>query len=553
MFARYRRTCEGSAVLSSGSTSPKAPSAPGSTAPVDADAAAVTTQTAGRGGMVIGLAKISFILFGFGQQLALPAILQRSGYGSIGTVLAVVGIVNNVIVAGSIQGVSRVVSSAPESDKQLAFGRVLRMHLGLAFAVGLVFAAIAPWLARFVSRPDLTMHIRITSAVAFLYAVYAPLVGGLNGQRRFVAQAGLDIFYGAMRFVTTVGAAYVFARILGRDGVMGGVTGFCLSAAIIVPLALTRSGMGKPGGTTPSARSYFGFIGPVLIGAAGVALLLQTDFLLFSRFAGQAAARMGMADDASSELVAVYRALQLFSFLPYQLLMGVTFVLFPMLAKARADGDQAAIRSYTRTGVRLAFLLVGLIAGIVAALPYPLLRFAYQDRAYADLGAHPQVLHVMAMASMALLGVVSTALTSLGRERVAALITLAAVAMVGAACWVWVPGAAFGEPMMFRSATATLIAMTLAAIVGAVVLWRTAGGFVAPLTPLRVGLALAAVTMLGTRIPFFGRLVTAPLGACVVAGLYLLILVATGELGRADLDSLNTVLRRRRGGAKPAA
>lgn len=517
------------------------------------NAKAETTQTAGRGGLVIGLAKVSFILFGFAQQLALPAILERSGYGSIGTVLAVVGIVNNVIVAASIQGVSRVVSSAPADQRESAYGRVLRLHFLLAAVAGGGFAVAAPYLASFVSRPDLAPHIRVTAGVAFLYALYAPLIGGLNGKRRFVEQAGLDIFYGGLRFVTTVGGAFLFSRMLGRDGVMGGVVGFCVAAAVIVPLALWRAGAGKGGGTEPSLRTYGGFVAPVLVGAAGVAQLLQTDFVLFSRFAGQAATRMAMPDQAASELVAVYRALQLFSFLPYQLLMSVTFVLFPMLAKARAEGDTEAIRSYTRTGVRLAFLLVGLIGGIVAAVPYPLLRFAYQDRAYADIGAHAQVLHVMAMASMAMLGVVSTALTSLGRERVAALLTLAAVALVGAACWTTVPHAAFGEPMMYRSAQATLVAMTLAAVVGAVILRRTAGGLVSVLTPVRVAVAVAVAMLVGSRIPFFGRLFTAPCAAAAVAIVYVLVLVATRELTGADAMNLKTVFLRRRSSAKPTA
>src|SRR5258708_2094063 len=94
-----------------------------SSAPTDA-----TAKSAGRGGLAIALAKVSFIVFGFGQTLVLPAVLGTDGYGVIARILATVGILNNVIVGVSIQGVSRTVSGGGERDAPSAFRRGLVIH-----------------------------------------------------------------------------------------------------------------------------------------------------------------------------------------------------------------------------------------------------------------------------------------------------------------------------------------------------------------------------------------------------------------------------------------
>src|SRR5689334_15674945 len=79
-----------------------APEAHGEPAPVAVSPApaadADTARTAGRGGLAIAVAKVSFICFGFAQQIILPRLVGVDGYGEVSRVLAIVGIVNNVIV-----------------------------------------------------------------------------------------------------------------------------------------------------------------------------------------------------------------------------------------------------------------------------------------------------------------------------------------------------------------------------------------------------------------------------------------------------------------------
>lgn len=102
-----------------------------------------TAKSAGRGGLAIAIAKVSFIIFGFAQQLILERLLGQAGYGQISRVLAIVGVLNNVVVGTAIQGVSRSVSSVPEDQAASAFARTLRVHVVIAVVLSIGFALAA--------------------------------------------------------------------------------------------------------------------------------------------------------------------------------------------------------------------------------------------------------------------------------------------------------------------------------------------------------------------------------------------------------------------------
>jgi O-antigen/teichoic acid export membrane protein len=103
----------------------------------------------------------------------------------------------------------------------------------------------------------------------------------------------------------------------------------------------SRTGIGKAATNArdakPSASEYLKFLLPLIVAQAGLNLLLQTDLLLLSEAAGEHARTTGLDAKEADKLLAPYRAVQLFGFLPYQLLMSVQFVLFPLLAKASAE------------------------------------------------------------------------------------------------------------------------------------------------------------------------------------------------------------------------
>jgi hypothetical protein len=72
------------------------------------------------------------------------------------------------------------------------------------------------------------------------------------------------------------------------------------------------------------------------------------------------------------------------------------------------------------------------------------------------------------------------------------------------------------------------------------IVYRTTGAFVPRKTALRVCLAVALAFGVGFLTPITGRPLTIIL-ATLVAVAYLIVLVLTGELGRAELTLLRTI------------
>lgn len=499
-------------------------------------------RQAGRGGLAVAAAKLYFMLFGLVQQIALPRVLGLGGYGALSNVLSAAQIAYNPITATSIQGVSRAVASSPDDEQPAAIRRTLVIHTALTAPLAVAFYLLADPIAHWMGAPHIILGLRIVSGVLLFYGLYTPFIGVLNGQKRFTRQAALDIAYTTLRTAALVGVSWWFMRRWGL-GVEGAVTGFVGASALIVLVAGWMVGLGRRGSGGPRLTDHLKFIAPLLVGQVLLNLLLQADLTLLRKFSAESAAAAGLALTAADPLVGAYRATQLFSFLPFQLLFAVTFILFPMLATAARDGDEAAVARYVQTGVRLSLLLVGAMVSVTSGLSAPLLRLVFPAEA-AELGGHAMQLLTLGMGAFAIFSMFTTVLNSLKRERAATIVTGVAFVLVVAGCYLGVRGQPFGETLLFRSAIATSSALFLATLVAAVMVKRTARAVVQPASLARVGLATGAAILLGRLLPYHGKALT--LGyAGIVALVYLAVLVVTRELGRADLELARTVVSRK--------
>ena len=124
-------------------------------------------------------------------------------------------------------------------------------------------------------------------------------------------------------------------------------------------------------------------------------------------------------------------------------------------------------------------------------------------------------------------------------------LTWVAAALVFGSIMVFRPSQSFGPELLRATAYSTAGAMVTAGVLAAVALWRAAGALVRPLTLVRVFFAVAVVIALGSQAPWLGKLLT-PVLAIGVAVVYVVALIATGEIGRADLELVRAVLARRR-------
>ncbi|HNS99494.1 MAG TPA: oligosaccharide flippase family protein [Polyangiaceae bacterium] len=502
-------------------------------------------RSAGRGGIAVLAAKAFFILSGLIQQTLLPRLIGLDGYGALARVFAITSIANNVVISSSIQGVSHSIAHTPDEFTSHTLRRTFRTHLAIAIPIALLFFFFAPVYASFQGAPHIIRPLQILSLVVLFYGLYAPLVGALNGMRRFTMQAGLDITYAVLRTAGLLGLGWFFAR--GGHGVVGACIGFAIAAILIFPIALRITGLGKPGDAGPTVRQHLQFILPVALGQVFLQLLMQSDISVLGHFASKLALSHGLTGDlarqAADETVGVYRACQLFAFLPFQLLITLTFIMFPMLAKAKAQNDPQAVAAYVRTGMRLALVFACVMVATVSALGPHLLHLLYPNEVGERGGTALRIL-ALGQGAFAIFYIETTVLTSLGRERLSALFTGIAAALIASLCFTAGYLASHESALLLDTAIATSLALLIAAAIGAFMLLRTAGAYVAPATALRVVGTLIAVSVFGWFIPYFGKLWVLPL-VFLVTSVTILLLVITRELGKQDLTMVKSVLQRK--------
>ena len=501
-----------------------------------------STRSTGRGGLAVAGAKIYFILLGLVQQVALPRVLGLDGYGALTRVLSLSGIFYNPITTMSIQAMSRTVVHAAPAELDATVRRVLIWQALFGVVVATLFISSAPLLARLAGASHVEGPLRILGAILFVYAVYTPLIGVANGQKRFFMQAGFDVTSATLRTLGLVMGAFV-SRRLGQSGAAGAAIGFVISATVVLLIAASAIGVGRSGVTRLSFASYAWLATPLLFGQALLNLLFQADSILLGRFTSEAALATGAPLARADALVGAYRLTQLFSFLPYQILIAITFILFPMLAAAAKAGDSDAIARYVRTGLRLSLLIAGAMVSVTSGLAPRLLLLGFGEQA-ATLGGRALTLLSLGFGAFAIFGILTTVLNSLGRERESLWVTAFAVVIVAVLCFTRARGGALSEQLLWLTAQATCAGLLTATLIAAFLVHRAAGALVSPWSLLRTTLALGASALLGRWLFPPGKLMTV-VAAAATPCFYLALLVLMRELGRADLDMLRKIVKRR--------
>jgi stage V sporulation protein B len=536
------------------------------TSPPPAPAAPAGTG-AGRGVLYIAFAKLYFMVAGAVIEFRLPAVLARSVFGAYAVVSSVVSPINNVLVTGSIQAVSRFTAQRPETARAVEAAG-LRMHLFIGLPVAILFIALSPlwaWLLHDMSKVGPLM---LAGGIVAGYSFYAVFVGTANGRREFNKQAGLDVTFATLR------AAGILGLAIAGLGLYGAIGGWVAAVALILTLATFVVGL--PGKIAAEDRVP---VKPMLRFFAGVALYLVlmnlimfVDQLLLKRLAtewyrehGQALANdldralpwarktAGFALDPSALAdvqVAYYRAVQNLARLSYQAILAATFVVFPLVSRSTFDADADTTRRYVNITLRYSLVFATALAVVMAANPEPLLDIPYQAD-YARLGAPALTALALGNVAFSIFAIAGTILNGAGLTReaiITAAVTLAIAALGNA---IVIPMCDPGSEVLLAAATTTGCSMLVGAALAGYFLWRKLGAFVPLLSLVRVAAAVVAALAVGRVIPFETPLMTL-IEAAIVGLVYLVVLIATRELGKADLKAIAAVRAKRGSGGDPS-
>jgi O-antigen/teichoic acid export membrane protein len=522
-------------------------------------------RSVGRGVLAIGMAKLYFIFTGLIVQFGLPRLLKwvlmRDGmsldaatpaaqamYGDYKLVNNTVSQLNNTVVTGTIQTVSKFTA-----EREHGLGIVKRRALVLQLCIGgglaLAYALSASFLASLQLGKDetgahqsLTTAMRISALIVLAYAFYALFIGVLNGQRKFLAQATFDISYSTLRPAAILGAAAAGLGVLGIFGAFATAAALiCIAAALVV---------GPLSGPKDEALSFSE------IARAGAGIFFYT--LLFNLLLFEDAQLLrplvaygvdGATQDLSTllgRLSGIYGAVQNIGFVPYQLVIAVTFVVFPLVSKATFEHDLKNTQLYIFNALRYSVILLAVLLGAILAAPRGLVVLPHGAE-YAVGGAALRALG-FGQFCFSLLAVSNTILLGAGKIRLAAESVLLALITQAIVAFFLVPAAAKGEDILQAPLIAAAISSTIGISVGltrALLALRKEFQAILPLaTLLRGMLLIAACIALGVFFPEGGAISTllhAMLGAAVVVFGFAI----TREFNAEDKARFANVLRRK--------
>jgi stage V sporulation protein B len=508
--------------------------------------------SAGRGVLWTGAGKLYFVIVGTVMQLALPRVLDRATFGAYSLVNNVTSLFNNVMVTGTIQTVSKSVAQEPDKVRRVQAAG-LRMHLVLGLPIAIAFIALAPVISWLFHDDEKTAPLMLAGLIVGGYSFYAVFVGTANGLKQFHKQGAFDIMFATLRAAGVIGMAILGFKVV---GVIGGWVG-AVGAILVIAVAW----VGPPGKVEPMPikpmLKFFAGVGGYLI--LNNALLFVDTFLLkriiteyFINHAGAlAAASQAAAGDAHGSTdpavladvqVAYYAAVQNIGRVPYQLILAVAFVVFPMMSKATFDGDREATKNYVRVTVRYSLIFAALIAVVLAALPDGMLGLIYAPD-YVEHGAPEMAPIAMGQVALAVIAIACTMLNAAEKNLSAIIVAGATLLLAAVGDYIAIPLAGDTDGALQLAAYVTGSAMVVGAGIAAIMVMREFGAFLPPLSLIRILLAIAAGIAVGRYVAPHGKLLT--LGfAVIVAVVYLVVLVVTRELGRGDVAAIKAVRRR---------
>lgn len=337
----------------------------------------------GRGFLVITAAKVWFLVTSAVIQLGLPIFFgSAEQFGIFKIVTETIGLLNMVMITGSLQAVSKLVSEQPERAAQVV-KMAVRLQLMLGVPVAILYALGAPYIAASFNDPSLTGLLRLSSLIILFYAFYAIFVGYFNGLKEFVKQASLDITFGTMKMVGILGLV-----MLGF-GVTGAVAGFVLAAGMICVISavwafrVMRKRAALAGASVDGAveaqtkaeakasiKRLLSYLVLVMLYTFALNGVMRSDLFVLKAVSAKMplefAGMEGIFAMISNKFAGFYGAVLNIARIPYQGVIAVTFVIFPLISQSTFNEDLDKTRSYVSETFRYCLLLIGGVAMLLA-------------------------------------------------------------------------------------------------------------------------------------------------------------------------------------------
>ena len=476
-------------------------------------------RVAGRGTIYITAAKVWFMLSGYGIHFTLPRLISAEQFGLYQVVISMISVINAVVVTGTYQTVSKFVSQ-DEAKAGSVKSAALKLQLLVGGGATLGVVLLAPLLAGYLNDLRITNYLRLAAAITLSYSFYAVFTGYFNGRRRFLAQAALDAAYSTMK------VAFIVLLVWMGYGVWGGVGGFALAAACALTLSALVAG-GERGSGPVRPRELFTFQAYLLVSTLVVNLLQRADLILVKALSSSDAA-------LASENAGYYSAAVSLAGLTYQIVISVTFVVFPLVSQSTFAADHERTRAYVSNTMRYSLMIMAVFSTLLSANAREVIAVVYP--ANYQVGSIALSILAFSMLLFGTLYVLTTIITASGRPKISLLIGAITLAVNVGLNVLLIPR--YG---LNGAAIATSAAMLVGAVAAAGYVWVSFGVLLRIASALRI-CGCGALVIAGSRLYASTSIVWTVVELGTMGALYLAALILTGELGRKDLAAVRRIV-----------
>jgi O-antigen/teichoic acid export membrane protein len=417
-----------------------------------------TARTTGRGFLVITGAKLWFMVTGAVIQLGLPIFLgSPEKFGVFKIVTESISLINMVMITGTLQAVSKMVSEQPVAARRVV-NQALKLQCFLGVPIAAAYALGSPWIADQFNDPSLTPFIRLSSLIILFYAFYAIFIGYFNGTKTFVRQATMDITFTTTKMVLIVGL------VLLGFGVMGAIAGFVAAAGMVCMIAgiwvwrIMRRGA-KAGSLEPdpaadrqaveqpserpvdeaestpaqALKRLLGYLVLVMLYTFALNGLMRADLFMLKRIAAEVPAHLagaeGLFNLISSKFAGLYGAALNIARIPYMGVIAVTFVIFPLISASTFAEDRERTQNYISDTFRYCLLLIAGVGGLLALNSDSIIAGLYSSAYHA--AAPALAILSVSIIFFALYYVATTIIIGAGRPGVAVVIMTVSMLISG--------------------------------------------------------------------------------------------------------------------------
>jgi O-antigen/teichoic acid export membrane protein len=488
-----------------------------------------TTESSriGSGGLLLGLAKLVFLVAAYATSIALTHLISPTTFGRYYVVARLIAVPNMVIIQTLLFAVSRPMA-AERAAGFPSYGalrrRGIRLALGLGGVTAAAFFVAAPLLGEVLTDSLLVPAIRVVAPISLLYALYAVNIGTLNATRRFSLQASLDIFMAVAKASLIVGAAVAG---MGLAATLGGFTvasGLALLLSIVLVMRARPAGAGMSGGGAPPMATFAGIL---IVFTLAVNFLQSADVLILKHFA---------STRAELDAVGYYSTAQQVALVPYSLMNAVSLLMFPLIASLHAASDEGRVRVYVRETAKLCLLLLTFMSVVGSACADEIQALLFPS-AYGAAASNLRYL-VWGFSGYSFAVTTAWIFNSSERSRVAVSLVLLPLLLVFV-------GAAALIPSSFTAGAAVSVAVAggVATVVALAALWWKFRAAIPVAYALKIALAVAAVVGAAQLWPavdgvgLVGKVLVL-VKLAVLSGLFVALVVATRAVTLRDIREL---------------